>query len=193
MTLFKNEYRIESTRLKEWDYSTNAYYYITICAEGKEKIFGSIINGEPSLNINGKIITDSVNKLPEVFTGLEICEYIVMPDHLHAIIRICNKETRRDGGGAPSLRKTNLADVVRSFKSFTTNEINKARGTRDKIWQKNYWDRIIRDDIEYFFTQEYIRNNPLADELGYTDYQLFEEIRKKKEEMGKDKPQEKQP
>ena len=95
MSLYQNKYRIESTRLKNWDYSANGYYFITICTDNMQKIFGKVIDGKMVLSDVGKIAESELLKSFEIRAEL-FCEiYCVMPNHIHALVQIenVNEET----------------------------------------------------------------------------------------------------
>jgi putative transposase len=97
MTLFRNKYRVESARLSNWDYSTPGYYFVTICAYNRSCIFGDIINDIMRLNEYGKIVSYCINQIPGHCDNAEIDEQIVMPNHVHAIIRLLDSiHSRRD-------------------------------------------------------------------------------------------------
>jgi putative transposase len=90
MELYKNKYRVESIRLKNWDYSNNGYYFITICTKEKEHFFGNIIDGKMFLNDIGKIIYDEWYKSEKMRPNIILDEFIIMPNHIHGIIIINN-------------------------------------------------------------------------------------------------------
>ena len=93
MTLYKNKYRIESTRLPTYDYSSNGYYFVTICTHKKHCYFGKIINAKMQLSQVGKIAQKHWQEIPEHFDGVDIDEYVIMPNHVHGII-VINKPRR---------------------------------------------------------------------------------------------------
>jgi len=88
MTLFKNKYRIESTRLKGWDYSSAGMYFVTICTRNRECLFGDVVNGEMHLSRIGEIVAEEWQNTPQVRPYVELDEWIVMPNHIHGIIVI---------------------------------------------------------------------------------------------------------
>jgi len=99
---FKNKYRIKSTRHPEWDYNDDGMYYVIICTDNKICYFGNIINEEMKLNNIGEIVNKFWLEIPEHFKNVELDEYIIMPNHIHGIIFICNDdidEAVRDGRG----------------------------------------------------------------------------------------------
>ncbi|MDD5032398.1 MAG: hypothetical protein PHR36_05190 [Patescibacteria group bacterium] len=90
MALYKNIYRVESTRHPDWNYADDGMYFITICAQNKQKFFGKIINEKMFLNVIGKISNNFWLEIPKYFPNVILDEYIIMPNHIHGIIFICN-------------------------------------------------------------------------------------------------------
>lgn len=148
MTLFKDKYRVETTRLKDFDYSSIANYYVTIDLKDLKPFFGSIEKGKMILNEQGLIADGVWKNLEGDFPNIKLGGHVIMPEHMHGIIRIV-KQTDKT-----------LSSVIQAFKSKTAVIINKT-GNAKCVWQKRFWDRVIRDEKEYFFVEEYIKNNPL--------------------------------
>ena len=86
MTLYKDKYRIESTRLAGWDYSSPGYYFVTICVNKRECLFGGIINGEMVPNEFGRVVLDCWADLMNHYEGITLDEFVVMPNHIHGIL-----------------------------------------------------------------------------------------------------------
>jgi len=99
MTLYRNKYRIESTRLKNWDYSSPGYYFFTVCAKNRINIFGEIINNQISINNVGQIVWDCWYDLPNHYPNLVLDEFIVMPNHINGIICIIDNDRPNNIGG----------------------------------------------------------------------------------------------
>lgn len=182
MAKFKNKYRIESTRLKNWDYSRQAAYFITICTANREHFFGKIENqGETpcmaSLSAIGIIVEQEWVKTPEIRPdmNLELGEFVVMPNHFHGIIFIGNNEFNSDGDamcrGAMHRASTdgiyknefgpqskNLSSIIRGFKSAVTVQARKI--DPEFGWQSRFHDHIIRNTISYDAISQYIIDNP---------------------------------
>ena len=91
MTLFKNKYRIESARLKNWDYTNDAAYFVTICIKNMRNYFGKIIDDKVILTKTGKIVDEEWLKTKDIRKNVILDEYIVMPNHFHGIIMILNE------------------------------------------------------------------------------------------------------
>jgi len=161
MSLFKNKYRVESTRLKGYDYTSPGFYYVTICLDPRKPFFGIVENDKVTLNEYGRIASDSWKDISKDFENIELGEYIIMPDHLHGIV-IIKKQTNKT-----------LSNIVQVFKSRAAIKINKLH-VKKCSWQKRFYDRIIRDEREFSFVSEYIKNNPLKYELGKEDKEWWE-------------------
>jgi REP element-mobilizing transposase RayT len=109
MTLFRNKYRVESARLKKWDYSSPGYYFVTICAYNRRCIFGEIIDGEMKMNANGKIVNDEWLQSFAIRRDFSRDEFIVMPNHFHAIVRILDSG---NSNGHDAMGLQNKRDVT---------------------------------------------------------------------------------
>ena len=145
-----------SIRLQNYDYSQCGAYFITICTNGKHHIFGNVSNGILALNVYGNIVNEEWLKTERVRKNVVLDEYIIMPNHLHAII-ILNDDPVESG---KIMHK--LSEIIRSFKTFSARRINNMRKmTGLPLWQRNYYERIIRNEDELRRIQEYIINNPL--------------------------------
>src|SRR5450759_4782397 len=90
MTLYQNKYRVETTRLQNWDYASDGWYYITICTKGRDNIFGIIEQGIMQLNDHGHIVEQCWFDLPNHYSNLILDAFVVMPDHVHGIMIIDN-------------------------------------------------------------------------------------------------------
>jgi REP element-mobilizing transposase RayT len=169
MSLYKNKYRIESVRLKGFDYSQAADYYVTICVKGKKRHLGSVENGGMKLSKKGNLVFEEWEKLETDFKGIKLKGFTIMPEHMHGIIRIGRKTDAA------------LSGIVQSFKSKSTILINKKFPQDEPFrWQKNYFDRIIRGEKEFYFVSEYIKNNPLKTDPDnyYKEWWELQQIRK---------------
>lgn len=167
MTKFQNKYRIESTRLKNWDYGNNGAYFITICVKDRENLFGEIKDGITFLNISGETVEQIWTQIPEKFDYADLGEFVVMPNHFHGIIFINKDSTGRaenyqKGGGFAKdknpMLNDNLSRIVRWFKGRVTFEIRKI--TPQFAWQSRFWDNIIRNENALKRIENYIIDNP---------------------------------
>ena len=171
MEKYQNKYRIPSARASWWNYATDAAYFITICTHEREFFFGNVIEGEMVLSEIGTIVLrewmNTFDMRPDM--NIQLGEFVVMPNHFHAIVIIGENEYNRQitQGNTFSPQSKNLASIVRGFKSAVTRH---ARFIRPSFaWQTRFYDRIIRDYAEYQRIEEYIVNNPAkwADDQFY--------------------------
>jgi len=189
-----NIHHRRSIRLKGYDYAQAGLYFVTICTQNRACLFGEIQNGDMILNEAGKMVDNEWLKLSQRFQNIQLHEYIVMPNHFHAILEIVgatlvvaqnetvaqNKTNTEKGqpqgiapnekgqpqGIAPTDKNKALGDMVGAFESITTVEY--IRGVKNnnwerfdgKLWQRNYWEHIIRNEKSYNRISEYIFKNP---------------------------------
>lgn len=151
--------------MQGFDYSTTGYYFVTICTADKGLRFGSINNGQMVLNESGNIVKDAWRDLPNHYPNLQLDEFIVMPNHFHAIAIL--KQGDEDRFGNLSLRKNhNLSEIIRGFKTWSARRVNeRGRKVGVPLWQRSFYDHVIRDDKDLDSIREYIVNNPLKWEL----------------------------
>jgi REP-associated tyrosine transposase len=159
-----------SIRLKEYDYSNPNWYYITICTHNKNCILGEINNSKMMLNEYGKIVEEKWREISKHFVNVSLDYFVVMPNHLHGIIIIesrdkaCPVPTGKREFGKPITGS--LPVIIGSFKSTATKRINEIRKKKfPVIWQRNYYEYIIRNEVDLFNTRKYIEQNPLRWEL----------------------------
>lgn len=155
----------KSIRLKEYDYSQAGYYFITICTYNKQHLFGKIHDGTVILNECGEIVDDCLKNLSVHFPNIKVDYYCIMPNHIHVII--INDECRgtacralSESFGNPS--KGSLPTIIRATKSAISKAINELINTPgNTIWQRNYYEHIIRNEKELFEIRKYIELNPM--------------------------------
>lgn len=152
-----------SIRLKGYDYGQNGAYFVTVCTHNREYLFGDIVNGEMALNEYGQIVWDEWIKSSGIRGEIELDEFIITPNHLHGIIFI---ENPVGANGRSPLHRTNmgsktLSSFMAGFKSTVTRQINQIRNTPGiSVWQRNYWEHIIRDEKSLENIRNYVINNP---------------------------------
>ena len=148
-------------RLQGFDYSAENYYYVTLCTYDKKNIFGRPEN----INEIGKIAERELLNIHTHFQGVTIDKYIIMPNHIHLLLTL----PHNDGRGDPS---PTMGTVMGWLKYHATKEINNLRGTvGDKIFQRSFYDHIVRNYEDYDEIRKYIQENPTrwqADRL-YTE------------------------
>ena len=174
MKLYKNIFRVESSRLKNWDYSTPWWYYITICTQNMKCWFGKVENGKMVLNDLGKVVEDEWIKTKNVRQNVDLDYHVIMPNHFHGILIIKDVETSRrdvskviETGQRPvstQLKPNSLGSIIGQFKSVCTKRIHRI-GFKQFQWQKGFYDHIIRNENDLRRIRTYIPNNPLKWEL----------------------------
>ncbi len=169
MTLYKNKYRIESARLKGYDYSSPGWYYITICTKKRVNYFGNIVE-TPNLGVSAVetpnlgvsmakiqlseigIIADTYwNEIPIHNPHLKLDIYQIMPDHIHGIIQITDVPPK-------SKSRPTIGEIINQFKRICT--LTTKYANIKFAWQPRFYDHIIRDDAELQRIRNYIRDNP---------------------------------
>ena len=159
------KYHRKSIRLTGYDYTQNGAYFITICTYKKQCWFGNIVDGKMQSNYLGKIVLNFWQALPNRFFNLKIDTFIIMPNHLHGILILENLAHASENHNAEQFGKPiagSIPTVIRSFKSAVTKRINTMRsGTYPPIWQRNYYESIIRNEAVLDAVRAYINNNPL--------------------------------
>jgi putative transposase len=169
-----------SIRLPKYDYRECGFYFVTVCAWEREHLFGSVVDGQMQLNEIGRVVEEEWFRSSEIRKEIEMDEFVVMPNHIHGILVI---KTRRGmalpcpqnetdvplmGTAAPCPynrcgrpRSGSLGAIIGQFKSAASKRINTMRQTPGfSLWQRNYYERIIRNENELLAIRQYIRDNP---------------------------------
>jgi putative transposase len=152
-----------SIRLQGYDYSQAGAYFVTIVAWQRELLFGEIVNGEMILNDFGKIVSEKWQWLETQYEYVELGAWIIMPNHHHGILVI--HDGRGDSRIAPTLpiKHKPLGGLIGAFKTVSTKHINLLRDTEGQVvWQRNYYEHIIRNEQEMDRITRYIQSNPSA-------------------------------
>ncbi len=182
---FKNKYRIETTRLQNWDYGSNGAYFVTICSKYRYHYFGGKMGGIMTLTEIGKMAEKYWFDIPQHFPFVKLGAFVVMPNHIHGIIVIDKSYDGRNTENAIGTIETqnfaslsqpaqtpthsspknkfgpqskNLASIVRGFKIGVTK--NARLINPDFQWQPRFYDHIIRNENEYHRISQYIIDNP---------------------------------
>ncbi len=160
-------HRRRSIRLKGYDYSQAGGYFVTICVQNRECVFGEIRDEEVRLSSIGEIVQQEWLRTPIIRPHVELDKFVIMPNHIHGII-IIHGAGRGTSRRAPTMERfgkpthDSLSTIIRGFKSATTKRVNEFRGIPgQQLWQRNYHEHVIRDEKDYRAIQEYIVNNPL--------------------------------
>jgi putative transposase len=165
-------HRRRSIRLKGYDYALAGAYFITLCTYHHENLFGEIAGGKMHLNELGQILQEEWEKSAEIRAEIELDEWVIMPNHFHGIVFIHDMGdsgrgdrpvacTGMDANVATGPARKSIGALMSGFKSAATIQINIHRRTpRVPVWQRNYWETIIRDEQSYHAIMAYIRDNP---------------------------------
>jgi Transposase and inactivated derivatives len=183
--LYKGKYRIESTRLKEWDYSSSGFYFVTICTKSQECFLGSIVDGKVVLSGIGEIVAKEWQRTEQIRKDVKLDEWVVMPNHVHGIIVIRNDDKNRypvETHCNASLQrqaqqKNNLSYIIQGLKSSTTKSIHMI-GYYAFAWQSRFYDHIIRGEKSLQKVREYISSNPLKWDLDENNPTAFAKIKR---------------
>ncbi len=165
-----NIHNRHSIRLRGYDYTCDGAYFITICTQDRSCLFGGITNNEMNLNEIGKIVYETWRWLSVQYDYVALDEMIVMPDHLHGIIIIADQHGRGDSsldGGSrgdsritPTKKRKTIGRLIGAFKTVSTKKINELVNTPgSRMWQRDYYEHIIRNNEELNRIREYISNN----------------------------------
>jgi REP-associated tyrosine transposase len=171
MTLFRDKYRIETTRLRGWDYRWG-WYFVTICTEDKRCHLGLVTDAQVNLSPLGQYADGCWREIPAHHKGVTLDEYVVMPNHVHGILVIdppaapaeipsLARAGKRRPRPLPSLspKSSSLPAIMRSYKSAVTTWAHERGLNFD--WQPRFHDRIIRDQSSLENIRQYIRDNPI--------------------------------
>lgn len=144
----------QSIRLVGFDYSQEGSYFITICTHNRKSLFGEIFKEQMVMNRVGDIVYHEWLKIPNRFQGIQLGLFVVMPNHIHGIISILK-----------SIPGQTIGNIIGAFKSLSANEYIRLMKMNvkpvEKLWQRNYYEHIIRNENELKQIREYIINNPL--------------------------------
>lgn len=145
-------------RLQGYDYSSNGVYFVTICTQNKDCVLGRIVGGgvldAPKIELSkyGKAVDEQIALMNSMYDNVVVEKYVIMPNHIHLLIRIENI-SESGTSRTPSPTNSVIAMFVPTFKRFT----NKNAG--EKLWQRSYYDHIVRNENEYLKIWEYINSN----------------------------------
>ena len=158
-------------RLREYDYSQEGYYFITICTKNRERILSEIVRAHDCARIKlnnvgvdahidpkkskiqidllkpGEIVQKYIKNYNDNFDNIKITDYVIMPDHIHMIIKLIK--------GSMWASTPTIPNIIKSFKTICTKEYG------NQIWQRNYYEHIIRNEKEYYKIIEYMKYNPI--------------------------------
>ena len=138
-------------RLKDYDYSSNGAYFITVCTKEKQCILSEVIVGtsiarppEIALTRIGAVVDSAIRAIPEHYKNVKVDNYVVMPNHIHLLIRM-------EGDNNPTISR-----IIQHMKGYVTKQVGHS------IWQDKSYDHVIRDENDYLIRWQYIDNNPIS-------------------------------
>lgn len=149
-------------RLSGYDYSLPSIYFVTLCTYHHQILFGDIEEDQVRLSPGGQAVKQAWESMPSVIPGMLLDVYTIMPDHFHAIFGFVSID-----GSAQDVSRAGLPSIIRRFKTYTMHLYGEQMAAgriapyREHLWQRNYWDRIIRSDADLEKHREYIYNNAL--------------------------------
>lgn len=157
-----------SIRLKGYDYSQPGWYFVTLCTQNREMLFGDVVNGKMVLNSGGKIAKICWVDILTHFSNVDLDKFIIMPNHVHGIIHIIGNNNVVGVQDFEPLRKNkyqkiipySLGSIIRGFKTGVTKWFRKNTDIYN-VWQRNYYERIIRNEPELNRIRKYIIDNPI--------------------------------
>ena len=185
----------QSIRLRDFDYGDAGAYFVTMCSWRRECLFGDVVDGAVRLNELGMVVRDFWTAVPQHFPHVELDEFVIMPNHVHVLFwivdenppvgathasplvvhpkRLINKSTNGEKQGdacvaptRPGPKRRSVGAVVGSFKSAATKRINALRNNAGcPVWQRNYYEHVIRGDRDLHAIRKYITDNPTKWEL----------------------------
>jgi putative transposase len=160
-----------SIRLRDHDYSSPGFYFVTICTHRKLSFFGRITSGRTELNRLGQIALQSWMGIPEHFAQVNLHTFVTMPNHVHGIIEIGCQTGAQHAAPLQEVRfgevcrhgatPGSLSSIVRSFKAAVTVRARKELDWKGNVWQRNYFERTLRDGQEFSDASRYISENPM--------------------------------
>jgi putative transposase len=158
--------RRRSIRLRGYDYSTIGAYFVTICAYNRKCLFGQIVDEQVQLTDVGEMVRRWVTELERKFSSSKVDTYVIMPNHWHGIICLGQIEDSLSGidRGQGALR---MSDIVGWFKTMTSNEylrqirVEIHQQPLLRLWQRNYYEHVVRNDDELNRIRQYIADNPI--------------------------------
>ena len=190
MTIFNPDiHHRRSVHLKDYDYSNAGAYFVTVCAWQRGCLFGEIVDGAMRLNEYGRIVEHEWLKTSDIRDNVELDYYVVMPNHFHGILMIADDvgatrwvaQNKTSNGNAirpiqeraihriaptKTLQSNTLGAIIGQFKSVVTKRINEIRDNPGcPVWQRNYYEHVIRNDDELNVVRQYILDNPLKWEM----------------------------
>lgn len=166
-----NRHHRRSIRLRGYDYTRAGMYFVTICVQNRGCLLGEVVDGVMQVKRPGEVVAACWQALPRHFSAVELDAFVIMPNHIHGIITIVGAKhlgTAANASPQPphGTSSGSLAAVIQNFKSVSARKINLARATPGSpVWQRNYYEHIVRNQADLHRIREYVANNPLKWDL----------------------------
>jgi REP element-mobilizing transposase RayT len=167
-------HRRRSLRLRDYAYTQVGAYFVTVCAYQRKCLFGEVVDGEMAVNDIGRIVAEEWLRSAEIRQEIELDAFVVMPNHIHGIVVITHvgkagdvgahgRAPLRTGDNFPYRPPRSLGSFIAGFKSACTKRINELRALPGTpVWQRNYFEHVIRNEGDLNAIREYIATNPLC-------------------------------
>jgi putative transposase len=163
MTLFQTRYRVDSSRLEDWDYSSRGWYFVTLCTHDKECSLGSALDGEIVLSNAGLIAETEMKAVASLYPNVSLDRYVMMPNHVYAIVVIDGRHLYSPGHvvlrPAQIYRTPSISSVIGGYKTGVSRRCH-SQGIQDFCWQSRFHDRILRSNASVNAIRDYIDRNP---------------------------------
>lgn len=146
-------------RLPDYDYAGDGYYFVTVCTKEKRCVLATVVGeglAPPKIRLfpAGQVVQEEVAQLSERFPHVTVDKYVIMPNHIHVILRL-------SAGGASPSPTPSLPAILGAFKSLSTRTWNQTRGVAgEQLWQRSYYDHVIGNEEDYLRIWQYIDDNP---------------------------------
>ena len=170
----KEKHYRKLNRLKNYDYSSNGLYFITICTRNRVQYLSEIMYDDPFDKVTGEyvgnaalgvpcvkfteygeIVNDNIKKINEIYRYVSVLNYVIMPDHVHLVLFVSDYEEEQCGTPRAAFPTKSVSQVINALKSISTKQIGFT------VWQKSFYDHIIRNEEEFLEICGYIDNNPI--------------------------------
>ncbi len=162
--------RRRSIRLAGFDYTRNRSYFITVCAANQRCLFGRVVHGRLQPSLLGSVLAKEWERTASLRPYVESQVFVVMPNHFHALFTLLRDGMFRDDAGRRThtdrwgallgLERQSVSAILRAFKSAVTRRARMELGHQGPVWQRNYYEHIIRNDREFLRAWGYIVRNP---------------------------------
>jgi putative transposase len=156
----------KSIRLKDFDYSLASAYFITICTYKHAQILGKFADGEIIRSPEGECVQHTWQELPRHYPNVALDQFIIMPDHIHGILFLIDQESIGSTPVSMAEKIHGLPEIIRALKTFSAKSINEIRRTTGRpVWQRGYYEHVIRNNRDLDRVRKYIDENPFVWEM----------------------------